>query len=330
MKKYNLTADEIKNIVSIDRVLAIFGIEYDGKRIPCPIHNGTDKNFSVQGDKWHCFVCDESGDIFSLVQHLNKCDFREAKDFICDRFHLKGEKTTLEYRKKISVLKDEKALDNDFERARELQRLRVCQTLHKLKGIPPAERYLTGLLERFEADKSFCIKSDIHIILTRIINRYGAYRPMIITVNQQKKNPFYFEKEQYKIAQIQRKSLPFGDYSLQGMENEICIISKSLDDFVTMLCDEKPDYWEQAKRFERCALMLECSYFDIGKYNKNGITKDFIVKKVNELYIKYGINISYCGNTAGAEHATYSLLEHYLIDRQETLEKVLYHTRTAK
>lgn len=49
----------------------------------CPIcgsgsgDNGTGA-FSLKGNSWHCFSCNESGDIFDLYARLNNCDISEA------------------------------------------------------------------------------------------------------------------------------------------------------------------------------------------------------------------------------------------------------------
>lgn len=39
-----------------------------GNRCPCPLHNGTDSNFSFNDVGFHCFVCGESGDVITFVQ----------------------------------------------------------------------------------------------------------------------------------------------------------------------------------------------------------------------------------------------------------------------
>ena len=38
-------------------------------RGPCPFHQGTRRNFSVSPAKrmYHCFVCNESGDVFKFL-----------------------------------------------------------------------------------------------------------------------------------------------------------------------------------------------------------------------------------------------------------------------
>lgn len=53
------------------------GSDYRG---PCPFHNGTGPNFSVSPKRqsYHCFVCDESGDVFSFLQKHLGMSFPDA------------------------------------------------------------------------------------------------------------------------------------------------------------------------------------------------------------------------------------------------------------
>jgi DNA primase len=46
---------------------------------PCPICHGRDRfSINVRKQLWHCRGCAKGGDIVSLVQHVDDCNFREA------------------------------------------------------------------------------------------------------------------------------------------------------------------------------------------------------------------------------------------------------------
>ena len=49
-------------------------------RGPCPFHQGTRRNFSVSPSKrmYHCFVCDESGDVFKFLTKRLGVDWPES------------------------------------------------------------------------------------------------------------------------------------------------------------------------------------------------------------------------------------------------------------
>ena len=47
-------------------------------RIPCPIHNGTDKNFSYTEHGYRCWVCGASGDVIAFVKEV--CELSTRAD----------------------------------------------------------------------------------------------------------------------------------------------------------------------------------------------------------------------------------------------------------
>ncbi|MEO6878106.1 MAG: CHC2 zinc finger domain-containing protein, partial [Gemmatimonadaceae bacterium] len=51
-------------------------------RGPCPFHHGKDPNFSVTSHGYNCFVCHESGDVFTFVQKHLGLDFVESVKWV--------------------------------------------------------------------------------------------------------------------------------------------------------------------------------------------------------------------------------------------------------
>ena len=88
-------------------------------RIPCPIHQGKDYNFSFNDKGYTCFVCGESGDVIKFVQTI--CGLRTRADAMtkinCD-FRL-----ALPIEREITQA-DEEALKRRREAAREKERRR--------------------------------------------------------------------------------------------------------------------------------------------------------------------------------------------------------------
>lgn len=75
----NEIAERIKDAVTMDDVLQMYGFETSSnRRIPCPLHNGHDKNFSYKGKFFKCFVCGESGSVIDFVMKLFSIPFRQA------------------------------------------------------------------------------------------------------------------------------------------------------------------------------------------------------------------------------------------------------------
>ena len=73
-------AEIIKQKVSVPSVVSRYlpSVKPLHNRIPCPIHNGTDRNLLIHQNHFYCFVCGEGGDVIRLVRHIFGCDFKTA------------------------------------------------------------------------------------------------------------------------------------------------------------------------------------------------------------------------------------------------------------
>src|SRR5215469_6393369 len=73
-------ADEISSVVVLQR---------SGKSLKglCPFHNERSPSFYVfrETQTWHCFGCNEGGDIFSFVQKLQGLDFHQALLYLAEK-----------------------------------------------------------------------------------------------------------------------------------------------------------------------------------------------------------------------------------------------------
>lgn len=125
-------------------------------RIPCPIHNGADYNFSFNDSGYHCFVCGASGDVIGFVQQYFNMSFSEAirqldKDFALN-LSLDGDTShyNAERAKELRIQSALRELNNALRRqsAEELDAeywvlLRVykiyCEAVERLKPSIPEE-----------------------------------------------------------------------------------------------------------------------------------------------------------------------------------------------
>ena len=74
-----MTTDEIKQSVSMLEVVEQYG--YHPNRagfISCPFHKEKTASMKVYKDSVYCFGCGRSGDIFTFVQQMDGCSFKEA------------------------------------------------------------------------------------------------------------------------------------------------------------------------------------------------------------------------------------------------------------
>lgn len=74
-----LIAEQIKTILTMEDVLHMYGFETPPHgRIPCPIHNGHDRNFSYKEKFFKCFVCGAHGSVIDFVMLLFGISFTQA------------------------------------------------------------------------------------------------------------------------------------------------------------------------------------------------------------------------------------------------------------
>lgn len=82
-------AYEIKARVTMTDILNAYGFQLVMGRMPCPFHNGKDRNFSVMKNRaYRCWVCGESGDQITFVERYFGLDFQNAIRKINEDFHL--------------------------------------------------------------------------------------------------------------------------------------------------------------------------------------------------------------------------------------------------
>jgi P4 family phage/plasmid primase-like protien len=74
------TCGEIKQKLSVPQLLNEYGITTNKNPTECPLHNSRGgKCLSFKEEVWHCFNCENGGDVFNLYMLYNKCDFKTAK-----------------------------------------------------------------------------------------------------------------------------------------------------------------------------------------------------------------------------------------------------------
>lgn len=73
-------AELIYNQVTMDDVIAMYapGFKPHKRRIPCPLHNGEDYNFSFSENGFCCFVCGRTGGVIRFVMEMFGLNREEA------------------------------------------------------------------------------------------------------------------------------------------------------------------------------------------------------------------------------------------------------------
>ena len=112
-----LDRDDVRRaspLVEVIPVLTGHPMEGDGaeRRTRCPLHEDTHPSLRVNSDKqqWYCDVCGVGGDVFKLVEQVQKCDFAEALRWLAERAGLGATRTsrqvvaTYDYRDETGTL----------------------------------------------------------------------------------------------------------------------------------------------------------------------------------------------------------------------------------
>ena len=79
---------EIKSRLKMPEVLRYYGFDIKRGRIPCPIHNGSDRNCGVKDEYIHCFVCGATVDVVGFEMRYFNLDFPKAISKLNDDFRL--------------------------------------------------------------------------------------------------------------------------------------------------------------------------------------------------------------------------------------------------
>lgn len=128
--------------------------------------------------------------------------------------------------------------------------------------------------------------------------------------------------------------LDTGDYSIEGMQNILCIERKNgIAELANNMTEKRfKDVINRMSKYKHAYILIECNYdqmmnYPIGSdvpkklWNKIKISPAFIMKFITELSVNYNINVIFCGNASWAEKTALSIMKRvydkYVTDNQE-------------
>jgi ERCC4-type nuclease len=144
-----------------------------------------------------------------------------------------------------------------------------------------------------------------------------------IIIDTREQQPWEFKN--YAIA---NKKLDTGDYSIEGLENILCIErKKSASEFANNIVESRfKDVVMRLSQLKYSFLLLEFDLEDLLVYpigstvpkrmwNKIKISPAFLLKNIIELQINHNIIVYFCGDSSNAEKmAEYILKKIYYIE----------------
>lgn len=110
-----MTSEEIKDSITMLDVLNMYGLKVNRKGFMCcPFHKEKTPSMKIYDKTFHCFGCNESGDVFTFVQKYQGCDFKEAFEILGGNYtHDPAERYKVERKKIEMAAKNELQSDSD-------------------------------------------------------------------------------------------------------------------------------------------------------------------------------------------------------------------------
>lgn len=146
---------------------------------------------------------------------------------------------------------------------------------------------------------------------------------MKLLVDTREQKPFAFERFQ---VEVERATLPAGDYSLPGFEDRVAIERKELNDLIGCLTSGRDRFERELSKlrfYDLAAVVVEASLEDVSKGRYRSEMKPHAaLQSIFSFCVQYRVPFVWAGNRAGAEYATFSLLEKYLAEIEKRFRAV--------
>lgn len=123
-----MTSEEIKSSMGMRAVAEEYGLKVNRNGFACcPFHKEKTPSMKIYKDSFHCFGCGASGDVFSFVMQMEKCDFKTAYKRLGGSYRAKSD-----YEHKVYRYQQEKRKET---RLNELRRINgeLRDTLEELR-----------------------------------------------------------------------------------------------------------------------------------------------------------------------------------------------------
>ena len=167
----------------------------------CPFHGEKTPSFKLNKDYYYCFGCQETGNVFDLVMHINGCDFKEALNYLAQ--HL-GIELTRNITKKHESNADPKSAAKHY--------------LKEVRGLDvPSDWY---------AQETFA-RNGNHSATVRFVLENGSHWERIIDASLFKQKANFSSKPTYKHSYwgIPEQKITKGDtvYITEGIFDAIAL-----------------------------------------------------------------------------------------------------------
>ena len=143
----------------------------------------------------------------------------------------------------------------------------------------------------------------------------------LVIKDTRERDGWYFKESNYCQGMVDKK-LDTGDYSVEGLEDVLCIERKgSVSELANNIVDKRFDReLERMRSFEFRFLLLEFSLEDVRAFpvgsdipkrtwDKLRVSGNFLMKKISEIQTCYGVHVIPCGDKFSAWHMASSIMK---------------------
>jgi len=122
-----MTKEEIKQSISMTELVERYGLRPNRAGfIRCPFHQGDHTaSMKIYKDSFHCFGCNENGDIFKFVMLMDDCSFKDAFISLGGKYQKSETKIEAWHRSRDLEIAKRKRERKEKEQKESLKRLMV-------------------------------------------------------------------------------------------------------------------------------------------------------------------------------------------------------------
>ena len=119
-----------------------------------------------------------------------------------------------------------------------------------------------------------------------------------------------------------KQKLDTGDYSIEGLEDKLCIERKNgVAEIANNMMESRfKDVIDRMSKYEHAYILIECDYNQLMNYPRDTdvpkrlwssikITPGFILKFLTQLSVSHNIHVIFCGNPEWAEKTALSIMK---------------------
>ena len=116
-------------------------------------------------------------------------------------------------------------------------------------------------------------------------------------------------------------TLPSGDYSLEGWEEQVCVERKTLADLFGSCASGRDRFeaeWERMSHLDYAVVVVEASFVDVTRgYYRSKMSPKAVIATLQAWSIRYGVHVHFAGRRGLAERWAYRLLQKFWAEQQK-------------